>query len=81
MIEIAKTCIVALMKARNFLICQCIEECVNWNKVEDGRNKGEEIFFKALANRFRLISKLIRRVKEQQSCLWPTFYQMRFMKR
>lgn len=45
-IQIAKTCIAALMKARNFLICQCIEECVNWNKVEDG----EEIFFKALAN-------------------------------
>ena len=77
MIQIAKTCIAALMKARNFLICQCIEECVNWNKVEDG----EEIFFKALANRFRLTPKLIRRVKEQQSCLRPTFYQMKFMKR
>ena len=44
---------------------------------QDGGNR----FFKALANRFWLIPILIRRVREQQSCLWPTFYQMQFMKR
>ena len=30
--------------------------------------------------KFLLTPKLIRRVKEQQSCLWPTFYQMELMK-
>ena len=35
---------------------------------------GGNIFLKALANRFRLTPKLIRRVREQQSCLWPKFY-------
>ena len=41
----------------------------------------ENVFFKALANRFQLTSKLINRVKEKQSCLWPIFYQIDFMKR
>ena len=37
------------------------EKLVNWKNTEDD----EIIFFKAHANRFRLISKLIRRVKEK----------------
>ena len=37
-------------------------------KTEDGEN----VFFKALATNLLLTSK---------SCLWPTFYQMNFMKR
>ena len=41
------------------------------------KNDSMEIyFFKALANRFWLTPKLIRRVGEQQRCLWPAFYQM-----
>ena len=31
---------------------------------------GENIFFKAFANRFQLTSKLLIRAKEQQICLW-----------
>ena len=65
------------MKARNFLIVRCRVKRVNWEKKEDGEN----IFFKALANRFRLISKLINRVKEQEGCSWPTFHQMDIVKR
>ena len=70
MIEITKTCTVAFMKTRNPLVVRCRETRVNWEKKENSEN----IFFKALANRFRLILKLISRFKEQQSCLWPTFY-------
>ena len=51
---------VAFTKAKNFLVVRCIEKRVNWKKTKDGEN----IFFKALANRFRLILKLIKRVKE-----------------
>ena len=45
------------------LICRCREKRANWKKTEDV----ESIFFRALTNRFWLTSKLIRRVKEQQS--------------
>ena len=76
-IDITNTCTVALLKTKNPLILLYREERVNWKKTEDGEN----IFFKALVNRFRLTSKLIRHVKEQQSCLWQTFYQMDFVKR
>ena len=42
----------------------------------------ENIFFIALAKKFRLRStKLLSRVKEQKNCLWTAFYQMDFMKR
>ena len=47
-IEITKACTVAFMKARNSLVVQCREKHVNWKKTEDGEN----LFFKALANRF-----------------------------
>ena len=53
-IEITKTCAVAFMKARNSLIVRCREKRVNWKKTENGEN----IFFKALVNRFRLTLKL-----------------------
>ena len=45
------------------------------------KKDGENICFKALANRIQLTSELIRRPKKQQSCVWPTFYQKDFMKR
>ena len=57
------------MKSKKFLAIRCKEKSVIWK------------FLKALANRFRLISKSIRHVKEQRSCLWPSFYQMNFMKK
>ena len=76
-IEKIKVYTVAFMKARNPTVVRYREKCVNWKKTEDG----EIVFFKALANRFWLTSKLISRFKEQQSCLWPTFYQMDFMKK
>ena len=53
------------MKTRNPMVVRCREKCVNWKKTEDGEN----VFFKALPNRFWLTSKLISRFKEQQSCL------------
>ena len=67
---------VAFMKARNYLVVRRREKRVN-RKAEYGEN----IFFKVLGNRFRLTSKLIRCVTEQQICLWSTFYQMNFTKR
>ena len=76
MIEITQTCTVAFMKARNSLVVRRREKRLNWKKTENGEN----IFLKALANRFRLAPKLINRVKEQRNCLWMTFYQMDFMK-
>ena len=56
-IEMARTSTVAFMKSKIFLVIRCKEKRVIWT------------FFKALANRFRLISKSIRHVKEQRSCL------------
>ena len=76
-IEITKICTVTFMKTRNSFFRRCREKRVNLKKTEHG----EDMFFKALANRFRLTSKLISCVKEQQNCLWTTFYQTDFMKR
>ena len=53
------------------------ETCQLEKKTEDGAN----IFFEGLANKFGLTPKLITCVKEQEHCLWPTVYQMDFMKR
>ena len=78
MIEITKTCAVTSMKARNYLVPRCTEKRVLLGKKTEN---GKIIFFKALANRFWLTSMLISCVKEQQNCLWTTFYQMDFMKR
>ena len=52
MIEITKACTVAFMKTRNSLIVRCREKNVNCKKkkTEDGEN----LFFKALRNRFWL---------------------------
>ena len=72
--EIAKACTI---ESKNILGCSCRKKRVNWKKTENCEN----IFFKALVNRFRVISQLISRVKEQQNCLWTTFYQMDFIKR
>ena len=52
-IEITKACTVALMKARNSLVVHCRKKHVNWQKTKDGEN----LFFKAIANRFWLRSK------------------------
>ena len=58
MIEITKACTIDFMKVRNSLVVQCRGKRVNWRKkTEDS----ETLFFKALANRFWLISK---------SCSW-----------
>ena len=55
MIEITKACTVASMKARNSLVVvKCREKKVNWKK---NTEVGENLFFKALANRFWLTSK------------------------
>ena len=73
--EITKTCTV---ESKKFLGCSMLKKTrVNWKKTENCEN----IFFKALVNRFRVISQLISRVKEQQNCLWTTFYQKDFIKR
>ena len=53
MIEITKACIVAFMKAKNYLVVQCREKHVNWKKAEDCEN----LLFKARVNRFWLTSK------------------------
>ena len=63
MIEITKTCIVAFMKAKNYLVVWCRGE-----KKQDAEN----VVLKILAKMFLLTS---------ESCSWPTFYQMDFMKR
>ena len=55
MIEKANAYIVAFMKARNFLFVRCREERINWEK--KNTKDGENLFFKASANRFWLTSK------------------------
>ena len=57
-IEITNACTVAFMKARDSLVFLCREKRVNWKKKTE---TGENLFFKALANRFWLTSK---------SCSW-----------
>ena len=66
--EMTKACTVTFMKARKYLVIRCGEKRVISKK------NAENICFKALANRFWLTSKLISCVKEQQNCLWTTFY-------
>ena len=41
------------IKAKNSLVVPCREKHVNWKKIKDGEN----LLFKALANRFWLTSK------------------------
>ena len=51
------------MKARNFLVVRCREKHVNWKKnTEDGEN----LFFKALDNRFWLTSKSYSGIPEKR---------------
>ena len=50
-IEIAKACTVASMKARNSLV---VVECREKNQLEKKTEDDENLFFKALANRFWL---------------------------
>ena len=52
-IEITNAFTVAFMKARNSLVVHCREKHVNWQETKDGEN----LFFKAIANRFWLRSK------------------------
>ena len=51
MTEITKVCTVAIMKARNSLVVQCREKKVNWKKKTTTKDD-ENLFFKALGNRF-----------------------------
>ena len=53
MIETTKAYTVAFTKARNYLVVQCREKHVNWNK----NRRSWKFIFKALANRFWLTSK------------------------
>ena len=75
--EMAKTSNAAFMKARKSLViprCYSIKgETCQLKQIP--QNAGNIFFLKFLPT-----PKLIRRVKEQQSCLWPTFYQMDLMK-
>ena len=75
-IEITKACTVAFMKARNSLVFRCKEELVNWKKITEN---GGKLFVKASNNRFLINMEMLLMV--QQSCLWPTFYQLDFIKR
>ena len=70
MIEITKACTVTFMKARSYVVLRCRENL----SIRKKRENGENVFFKALANRFRLTSKLISCVKEQSNCLWTNFF-------
>ena len=74
-IEIIKTSRVAFMKARNSWVARCEEKHIK-KKKKKKKKKGVNLFLKTLAKKYRLTLKLIRRVKKQQRCLWPTFYQM-----
>ena len=47
------------MKARKYFVIPCGEKCVKQKKEKE--ENGENKFFKALANRFRLTSKLCQR--------------------
>ena len=53
MIEITKARTASFMIARKSLVVRCREKHVNWEKTEHGEN----LYFKALANRFWLTSK------------------------
>ena len=64
MIEITKACIVAFMKAKNYLVISCREK-------KKKQKDGENVFSKDLEKNILLTSK---------SCLWLTFYQTEFMK-
>ena len=70
MIDITKACTVTFLKAGKYLVIRCREKSVNLKKKENCKN----ILFKALGNRFRLTLNIISRVKEQQNCLWTSFY-------
>ena len=53
MTEVTKACTVGFMKARNSLVVRSREKHGNCKKAEDGEN----LFFKAVANRFWLTWK------------------------
>ena len=72
MIDITKACTVTFLKAGKYLVIRCREKSVNLKKKKKKNCKNK--LFKALASRFRLTLKLISCVKEQQNCLWMTFY-------
>ena len=56
MIEITNACAVAFMKARHSLVVRCREKHVNQGKKRKKTEAGENLFFKALGNRFWLTS-------------------------
>ena len=53
------------MKTRNPTVVRCREKCVNWKKTENGEN----VFFKALPNRFvkkiPLVMIIVQLMKEE----------------
>ena len=65
-IEITETSGVVIMKAINPLLVRCREKCISCKKIKDG----EKIFFEALANRFRLMLKLIRHVEKNNRVVY-----------
>ena len=66
-VEVTKACTVAFMKGRNYLVIRCREKHGNWKKSDDGEN----LFFKALANRFWLTSKSYSRFNKVAHG-WPS---------
>lgn len=68
-VEMATASKVVNMKARKSTkreTCQLKRKITRWWKYI--------YFFRAFPGRFWLTPKLIRRVRERQGCLWPTFY-------
>ena len=49
LLYVTMACTVAFMKARKSLVVRCREKYANWKK---NRRYGENLFFKALDNRF-----------------------------
>ena len=63
-------------KSKKFLGCSMLRET---SQLKQKTEDGESLFFKALVNRVWLTLQNLLMV--QQSCSWPTFHQMDFMKR
>ena len=63
-------------ESKKILACSIKREKV---KLKKKTGDVEKVYFLKLQH--HLTQKLIRRVREQQSCLWRTLYQMDFLKR
>ena len=72
--QMTKKLVVVFIKTRKYLVGSMKNENVNLKKKEDN----EKFYFLKL--QYHLISKLIWRARELQSCLSWTFYKMDFLK-